>query len=531
MASNDFALSFVALQEAVALHALLENCSKSVNIQAFRNGEACSPNDPGLGTFIVESVVAIDRHVSNLRQQQAHLDDLLLRAENQRQLNIAFTSAVRRFPYEILADIFLLAAALGKPAAPKCLGHSYNFAFVCHRWREIALGTSDLWTDMWLWSRDLSFTHDLIARELRLSGERPLDVRVSQQCPGMIEAYGPTKTWELLQKQSHRWRTLTLELDAWPLWMTTSEPMIFSSLVALHLKHTHLEPEPMDGYSHDGPRLLLSPFAHAPVLRSISITVGHVGGGQSDLCFPASLTLSGFALDFNLCDGSAARFIPILQQNADTLRGLSLSQTIKSQPLPPGFPVIAMPQLTELTCRLDAAEMISNIDAPQLSSLTVEGLSGHAEDLSGDGLPSVGRRIGMYKHLTSLTVSNVTWATSSLLPTLHILPRLTYLKLEEDTPGALITKSLLEALTRGEAEVDGKITSRNLLCPLPNLAHMHLALQAAGFDDRELAPAVRKMGLSRAATKPQPLVAFCSQYKLHLFPKATSDILVFGIEK
>ncbi|KAI5827434.1 hypothetical protein K523DRAFT_309382 [Schizophyllum commune Tattone D] len=544
----------VVVKEAVTLRAILDDCERLVNIEALRSGDACSPSDPGLGSSIAGLTTSIERQVGILQPILIELRELLRRAEHQSQLNDAFLSPVRRLPNEILAEIFLLTVARDRPLFPR-IRPDFAFSRVCQRWRAVALGTTALWTNISVWPTEPAEIHDRFVRELELAGDRPLDVRFAHQWPCDDNADKPTKSWELLQSLSHRWRTLRLELDSSYFRVLTPRPIVCSSLVALYLKQEVLEPDRTPGLDDKGH--LLTALSYAPMLRTVDIQAQRVRGGSSPLSFPDSWRLTDLSIFANQCDGSVSRFVPLFEQNANTLKKLNLSLAHFAGSFymtPVVLPVVSMPQLTELTCRMRAAELVSSIDAPQLSrltidsdlwraddhalyglptlsSLSVEGLSGHADDLSGDGLPSVGRRIGMYKHLTSLTVSNVTWATSSLLPTLHILPRLTYLKLEEDTPGALITQSLLEALTRGGTDVDGKITSRNLLCPLPNLARMHLALQAAGFEDRELAPAVRKMGLSRAATKPQSLVAFCSQYKLYLFPKATSDILVFGIEK
>ncbi|KAL1671267.1 hypothetical protein EV122DRAFT_226861, partial [Schizophyllum commune] len=82
------------------------------------------------------------------------------RSRAQLRINHAFLSPFRRFPREILSEIFLFAAGPGhddliranrfldhirKDLSP---GHAYNFAQVCHTWRCVALSTAALWTDV-----------------------------------------------------------------------------------------------------------------------------------------------------------------------------------------------------------------------------------------------------------------------------------------------------------------------------------------------------------------------------------------------
>ncbi|KAI5897242.1 uncharacterized protein SCHCODRAFT_02570852 [Schizophyllum commune H4-8] len=501
------------VKESATLRAILNDCGRLVNIQALRSGDACSPSDPGLGSSVAGFATAIERQVDILQPMLIELSELLHRAEHQKQLNNAILSPVRRLPNEILAEIFLFYVVHDSPRFPR-IRPDFTFSRVCHRWRAVALGTTALWTSISLWPSEPAEAHDTLVRELELAGDRPLDVRFVHQWPCAENADKPTKSWEHLQTLSYRWRTLRLELNSSYFRVMTPRPVVCSSLVALYLKHEVLEPDQVPGSDDKGH--LLTALSYAPMLRTVDIQVRRVRGGSSPLRFPNSWRLTDLAIFADHSDGSVARFVPLLEQNANTLKRLSLSLPHFGGTFymtPDVLPVVSMPQLTELTCRMKAMELVSSIDAPQLSSLTIDRDLRKADDHPTHGL-SVAHRIGTYTKLTQLSVLEVKWPTPSLLATLRALPNLSYLRLEETKPGKLITKALVDAMTRGEVDVDGALTPPNASCPLPNLAHMHMVIQNWETKSKDLEPAVRKMALSRAATAPQHLVAFFSSYKM-----------------
>ncbi|KAL1687804.1 hypothetical protein GGG16DRAFT_61352 [Schizophyllum commune] len=521
----------VAVREAVTLRAILDDCERLVNIEALRSGDACSPSDPGLGSSIAGFTTSIERQVGILQPMLVELRELLRRAEHQSQLNDAFLSPVRRLPNEILADIFLLTVARDRPLFPR-IRPDFAFSRVCQRWRAVALGTTALWTNISVWPTEPAEIHDRFVRELELAGDRPLDVRFAHQWPCDDNADKPTKSWELLQSLSHRWRTLRLELDSSYFRVLTPRPIVCSSLVALYLKQEVLEPDRTPGLDDKGH--LLTALSYAPMLRTVDIQAQRVRGGSSPLSFPDSWRLTDLSIFANQCDGSVSRFVPLFEQNANTLKKLNLSLAHFAGSFymtPVVLPVVSMPQLTELTCRMRAAELVSTIDAPQLSRLTIDSDLWRADDHALYGLPTVAHRIGTYTNLTWLSVLDIKWSTPSLLETLHALPNLAYLRLEERKPRKLITKDLLDALTRGEVDVDGALTPPNASCPLPSLAHLHMVIQDKDSRSKDVIRAVRPMALSRVATGPQHLLTFSSYYQdQDRYPGRMFEILTWGKE-
>ncbi|KAL1752853.1 hypothetical protein FB107DRAFT_219049 [Schizophyllum commune] len=522
--------SIVVAKEAVTLRAVLDDCERLVNIEALRSGDACSPSDPGLGSTVAGLATAIERQVSILEPVFIELRELLERAEHQTQLNNAFLSPARRLPNELLADIFLLHVAHDRPVFPR-IRPDFTFSRVCRRWRAVALGTTALWTNISVWPVEPAKIHDRLVRELKLAGDRPLHVRFAHQWPCDDKADKPTKSWELLQTLSHRWRTLRLELDSSYFRVLTPRPVVCSSLVALFLKLEVLEPDQVPGSDYKGH--LLTALSYAPMLRTVDIQAKHLRGGSSRLRFPDSWRLTDLAFFAYQCEGSAARFGSLLSQNAITLKRLKLSLTDFAgtfDTTPDVLPIVSMYQLTNLTCCLRATELVSCIDAPQLSSLTIDRDLRKADAFSSYGVPSLARRIRMYTSLTRLSVLEIKWPTPSLLSTLYALSNLAYLRLEETKPGKLVTKALVDALTRGGVDVDGTLTPINGSCPLPNLAHMHIIMQNWDSRSEEVIPAVRKMALSRAVTGPQHLLSFSAYYYEERYSWRMTEILTWGKE-
>ncbi|KAI5897247.1 uncharacterized protein SCHCODRAFT_01177143 [Schizophyllum commune H4-8] len=544
-----------ALREAVeTLRSALYQSSKYLKVETPRSNLTRSPSDPKLAASVERYNTEIERQADHLQSLIAPLQDLLQRAKLQITHNTALLSAHHRLPQSILSKIFLLVAArereLGRPTY---VSHLYNFTRVCDRWRAVALNTPGLCTTFTLWDTETATQYEIFAHELELTGKFPLDVRLRQlkSKTGFQTIKGPTESWELLKKQSKRWRSLTLEINSQEFRIMTpsDQPLDCQSLEALYLNHSFLSPDPSDtDPKYDLPRLFLTVISNATALRIVQIKVNTVGGGRKQkVCFLESWHLTDLSLCFDDC-GDATRFLPILKQQANTLERLNFAITKMwargDGKLGTHATLISMQKLTELSCRLDATPLISCIKAIQLKSLTIyehpgvltdcnyntvstdaavktEDTARKANDIAGktnevanvdktpEPLPSVADRVKTYIHLTSLSISNVEWPTDSLLQVLSELNALKLLKLDESDEkylGKLVTKTLLQNMKPHECTL---VPKRNWTF-LMKLEKMHITLSFAAESDVELIELLREMADSRVKAG---LTTFMSQFR------------------
>lgn len=493
-----------ALREAAKrLNSALDKSFKSEKVKVSRSNLSCSPSEQELAASVKRYNEEIERHANDLQSLLAPLQKLLRCAKLEVTHNAALLSAQRRLP-KILSRIFLLAAEK-PPSRPSLehLGDRHNFVRVCNICQDVARRTPDLWTRISVWDTETDEQHKLLVQELKLTGKRPLDVRLIH-LKSKNKIIAPTKSWDLLKKESKRWRSLTLEINSHEFHVMTpsDERLDCQSLEALCLDHNVLSPDPSYiNPKYDLPHLLLPEISNATSLRTVQIKVESVGGGwKQKVCFLETWHLTDLSLCFERC-GDATRFLPILKQQAGTLQRLNFAITKIWVPedgkLGTHATSISMHKLTELSCRLDATPLISCIKAPKLKSLTIDEhpgvltdciyntvgagdakmsndatktddaatgreisnatritdaasreIKGAAETVkSSEALPSVADRIKTYIHLTSLSISNVRWPSESLILALIEVDALKYLKLDESDGrylGQLVTKTLLQ---------------------------------------------------------------------------------------
>ncbi|KAL1700713.1 hypothetical protein EV121DRAFT_283189 [Schizophyllum commune] len=549
---DDIIPSTKALRVAARrLHSALDKSFKGEKVRVSRSDLSCSPSEPQLAASIAEYNEAIEHHASDLQSLLAPLQDLLRRAKLEVTHNTALLSAHRRLP-KILSRIFLLAAE--KPPSRlslERLSDRHNFVRVCHTCQDVARRTPDLWTSISVWDTETDEQHKLLVQELELTGKRPLDVRLIH-LKSKNKIIAPTKSWNLLKKESKRWRSLTLEVNSHEFHVMTpsDERLDCQSLQALYLDHNVLSPDSSYRNSkYDLPDLLLPMFYNATALRTVQIKVESVGGGwKQKVCFLETWRLTDLSLCFERC-GDATRFLPILKQQAGTLQRLNFAITKIWAPedgkLGTHATPISMHKLTELSCQLDATPLISCIQAPELRSLTICEHPGVLTDctyntISADDarktddaarkitdvgeetneaaektndardaakppepLPSVASRVKTYTFLTSLSISNVDWPTDSLLLVLHELISLKSLKLDESNKqyaGRLVTKTFVRNMMPGGcmlvAERMNDPTRRWFF--LTGLKELHIMLGYTLEKDQEMINFLRDMADSRS---------------------------------
>ncbi|KAI4518298.1 hypothetical protein K525DRAFT_250560 [Schizophyllum commune Loenen D] len=207
----DIIPSTKALREAAKrLHSALDKSFKSEKVKVSRSNLSCSPSEQELAASVKRYNEEIERHANDLQSLLAPLQNLLRCAKLEVTHNAALLSAQRRLP-KILSRIFLLAAEKA-PSRPSLehLGDRHNFVRVCNTCHNVARSTPELWTRISVCDTETDEQHALFAKELELTGKRPLDVRLIH-LKSKNKIVAPTKSWNLLKEESKRWRSLTLE--------------------------------------------------------------------------------------------------------------------------------------------------------------------------------------------------------------------------------------------------------------------------------------------------------------------------------
>ncbi|KAJ6512755.1 hypothetical protein C8R45DRAFT_326702 [Mycena sanguinolenta] len=111
-------------------------------------------------------------------------------------------ASILRLPVEILSEIFFRCGKKQDGCRPRLV------ATVCKRWRNIALSTSTLWSDIHLDQEEINAEslHSLLELQLQRSGQVPLSIV-------FCEPRDITSTLKLLLTVSHRWQSLDLSIS------------------------------------------------------------------------------------------------------------------------------------------------------------------------------------------------------------------------------------------------------------------------------------------------------------------------------
>ncbi|KII88078.1 hypothetical protein PLICRDRAFT_659334 [Plicaturopsis crispa FD-325 SS-3] len=134
-----------------------------------------------------------------------------LRESRHQHVEIGSSSLIRHFPSELLSEIFLLNTALESiPSIGSFAGQRpLRLGQVCRQWREVALSTSRLWSNIVISSRPGSVDRyqALISLWIERSGLQPLSLTVRGRPDDRNIPLPPL--FQPLVTHSHRWKSLT----------------------------------------------------------------------------------------------------------------------------------------------------------------------------------------------------------------------------------------------------------------------------------------------------------------------------------
>ena len=187
----------------------------------------CSVSDDSLGEHC-SACLELHEVQSKIRECKELLDKLYIQeAHAKSSVNAEHDPIIRRFPLELVTDIFTLSnpspAERGSPLLGDTPVATQRFQFslgtVCAAWRNIVRSTPQLWTNIWirLQIRGELPQMEFLLLSLRLSGSLPLHIYacVPQPHEPLEEDYPMLLSLlEVLNDHSERWKTLDLCLTS-----------------------------------------------------------------------------------------------------------------------------------------------------------------------------------------------------------------------------------------------------------------------------------------------------------------------------
>ncbi|KAL1666584.1 hypothetical protein GGF50DRAFT_50347 [Schizophyllum commune] len=416
-------------------------------------------------------------------------DQVLRDADEQIRLHKAITAPWRRLPHEILAEIFLFAAS---PTTHLDIRYHFHplrqrcyVAAVCRVWRSVALDTAQLWS--YLYSTD-----GVSALECQLwrTKQSPLNVDLH---PREDWDASTLLAWDLLRRESHRWRTLFID-------RTNNVGGLPDSVscAALETLRARLDQIVTADDSNQPPSevLLFSHLRDAVNLRRVDLDIR--SHDRVPIRFPECWRLSCLSLDMMHCDEAAILVKKPLEQVAPTLEVLRIITFECEIVLPPSLNPIPyhFPRLRELHLVDEACEFIAFIEAPVLAfmrlqdcfmSLTLD------SSIFLQALDNVSRS----EVLSKLDFDDIL-PSPAVFETLRKLPQLEWLRMVTvDAEWETDAIDFFVGLTRGGVSVDGVDTPPNALCPLPNLRYLSVCFELSYEDAGEIAASLRRLALSR----------------------------------
>ncbi|KAI5897258.1 uncharacterized protein SCHCODRAFT_02698548 [Schizophyllum commune H4-8] len=339
-----------------------------------------------------------------------------------------------------------------------------------------------------------------LERELWRTKQHPLDVdlyTVDIEIPSNQEA------WELLRRESHRWRTLSCSEAC-----TVSclrEPISCPALETTKAELILPDMPRTAGYSNpSGEILVFSHVRHALNVRRVGVSVmDHYDPMR--IRFPDCWRLTHLTLTIFFGENVINLLRKVMEQVSPTLEVLRISVDEGMELTRPTSP-FAYPfsKLRKLELHQEAFCFITLIEAPVLAFMRVKDANlGEIED--SDSFPTLSEALGKVAGLKTLAKLELICAdvedASALLATLRELPSIEWLRLA-DIPrhsGCLLSHDMLAGLTRGGTSDDSVDTPLNALCPLPNLSTLFVYFEEFDAEDEEaeVAASLRRLALSR----------------------------------
>ncbi|KAJ7127705.1 hypothetical protein C8R44DRAFT_910890 [Mycena epipterygia] len=191
----------------------------------------------------------------------------------------AYIYPVLTFPNEIISEIFLESLdsskrSLSDPSSPLFLGH------ICRKWREIALSTPSLWTDIGLYLGNVA-AHEsqlrLLETWLRRSRECPLSISLHHNCEhseSVPTARGSVHEFvEAIMPHCRRFRALFLDVALCDLFLFKGELPLLSTLA--------ISTEPLQSSQQPDPSWLVTLFDQAPEFRLEPVVILYIDDSRS----------------------------------------------------------------------------------------------------------------------------------------------------------------------------------------------------------------------------------------------------------
>jgi len=273
-------------------------------------------------------------------------------------------------PNEIISKIFVSLWELST-TAPSRHKIPAPLMSVCHRWRDVALYTPNLWTDVIINTQSIKQDNydslfSPVNNRLQRSGNLPLDVQ------GFIGDHNAFILLELVAKQSHRWRTCNLNFE-------TDGPLVYLPKYTPQLTELRLTGPKF----HWTSRPAHSPIPQSTVLTKISFT--HV------LRPDVIPTFAGIK-DLRITDISSliltTDYLVSILSNSPTLeilhlRGMVIKESksreadnggLPQRSIPPQLEHLRELRLLDLRCQ-EMLLILKMVDSRSLQRLEMEGVS------------------------------------------------------------------------------------------------------------------------------------------------------------
>lgn len=206
--------------------------------------------------------MGLSRLDHEIEQLSALLTSLSHKRESVRQYSMhhhGFLSAFRRFPPEILAEVF-------ENYGGACYPLTYPPAQVCRLWRGVALATATLWTSLDLRLENAGEARQLQAtrRWLSRSGALPLNIRLEPPFYA-IPIFKVLPCMKMLTDYANRWRKVDISVPPEPAAMVLRNAHNRLPLLeSLEISRSRFEDEPMQTDSIDF-------FSVAPRLHTLTL--------------------------------------------------------------------------------------------------------------------------------------------------------------------------------------------------------------------------------------------------------------------
>ncbi|KAJ7082543.1 hypothetical protein C8R44DRAFT_992148 [Mycena epipterygia] len=445
--------------------------------------------DPGLNSFLrsnsapsAEQAMVIQHLIDAGDTELARLDKTisivsLLLSELESQVHVhkaslkalrGMSSAIRRFPPEILAHIFIIYRDTDTPAA--CQWSTRKLGRICSYWRTVVLGTPGLWNRVslsapGLWNRSWVSLSERNMRSLQnlfvRSGNLPIHLKLflgyMAPPPGVTPPVLDI-VWDL----HLRLRDLHLEIPSDDL--TFPSARAFPKLSSLHLV---LGCEPADLHT------ALLAFQQTPFLQSLTLNSGHALGGILTPMFSWARLKT---LTFCACSISSdlARDILIQCRGLETAELYNIS--IDEDNDEPPQQIHTLYNLRELHFSVDDPTTtwnvtLESISTPNLRTLWIQAPynPGTLEFLPVQVLTALHAR--SLFNLRHLTLKENSLTTDDLITFLHCLSTLETLAL---TNCPSIENRLFEAFTTCDPSCDpSPLSSQSLRLPQLRTLSIH----------------------------------------------------------